>query len=111
MNAHGRAVELYRWGTTQILEEKRVPLTLCPPYICGQNGSLLYALFTFLTDTIIPEIRREAENVDACQRKPTSMELLCLCLHFEQVATLSFPSYQSGRTAPRVKQAACIIIA
>jgi hypothetical protein len=44
--------------------------------------------------------------------KPTSMGLLCLSRYFEQqVANLSFPSYQSGRTAPRVKQAACIIIA
>jgi hypothetical protein len=103
-------MELYRRGTTQILEEKREPLTLCPPYISGQNGSLLYALFTFLTGTMISEFTCEAENVDACQRKPTSTGHLCLSHHFEQVASLSFPSYKSGRTAQKVKQAACIII-
>jgi hypothetical protein len=71
------------------------------------KGSLLHALFTFLTDTMTSKMTCEAENVDASQRNP----LLCLSRHFEkQVVARSFPSYQSGRTAPRVKQAACIIM-
>jgi len=111
MNGHGTPVGLYRWGTTRVIEEKRVPLTLCPPQFCGQNGSLLHALFTFLTDKIISKLTCETENTDPCQRKPTSMGLLCLSRRFEQqVFARSFLSYQSCRTAPRVKQAACIIL-
>jgi hypothetical protein len=108
MNVHETPVGLYRRRTIQVLEENPVPITLCPPQICGQNGSLLYALFTFLTDTMISKMTCEPENVEACQRKPTSMGLLCLSRRFEQVIARSFSSYQSGRTVPRDKQAAYV---